>query len=255
MGGFSKKKRIEVQRETIKHIEKNSRKYKSKSIKYPNYEPRYDKRWGKLNHKTVISVEPTDTLESVVQLINDDYRSKIGFLVMANSTNKGGGYLRGTNGQEESICRRTDLHNCFKGMKYPIPEFGTFFVQGVSIIRETEKEQYKFFEKPYKACCVLSAAYHDPPADKNGRLTDGYRTKTKHKLEAVLNTFLEESCYNIVLGAYGCGAFGNPVKDIALIFKELLESDKYKNTFQKVVFAVLKEAGGNNYNAFREIFK
>ncbi len=249
---YSKKMRIGVQRDTIKYIDRNSRKFKSKIIKYMDHNPPY--RNNNNNFKTCIRIDPKDTLDATISGIQSHKNTKVGFLVMANSTNKGGRYLEGTTGQEESICRRTNLHSCFKSMKYPIPEFGSFLVHNISIIRDTESNGYAYFDKPYLAVCVMSAAYHSPPVGKNNRLTDGYRLKTKQKIESILNAFLENNCYNIVLGAYGCGAFMNPTEDIAHIFKEILSEPEYENMFETIVFALLKNAGTKNYEIFKKIF-
>ena len=199
---------------------------------------------------TNITVVSHDTLEAVINsgLIN------VGFLVFANATNPGGAYAEGTPAQEESICRRTNLVSCFSRMNYPIPEFGSFYVKNLGIIRDTEKNNYNYFDSIITVDCVLSAAYHGPPIDDEDKLCDGYRARTRVKIEQILNAFLENGNYNIVLGAFGCGAFGNPVGDIANIFKEVLSSKQYEGRFENVIFAVLKDVGGQNYKTFVEVF-
>lgn len=180
-------------------------------------------------------------------------KDKTGFLVMANATNKDGRYKEGTPGQEESICRRTDLTKCFKKMSYPIPDFGVFYVEGINIIRDTEKNGYKYLDQPIKTNCVLSAAYHGPPTNNKNELCDGFREKTKRKMASILNSFLKNNVLVLVLGAYGCGAFQNPVEDIAKLFHELLNNE-FKNKFKHIVFAVMKDACNKNYKVFKDIF-
>ena len=41
----------------------------------------------------------------------------------------------------------------------------------------------------------------------------------------------------LILGAYGCGVFGNDPNDIKEIFFGLLDND-YENVFEKIVFAI-----------------
>jgi uncharacterized protein (TIGR02452 family) len=248
---YSKKDRIMIQRKTIEYVDKNKAKFKSTIIKYQNNLPTLPN--NKPTFNTKITVCSTDTLETVINLIYTGL-CNVSFLVFANATNPGGRYQEGTPAQEESICRRTNLVSCFGKMSYPIPEFGCFYINNLAIIRDTENNNYTMYDKPINTSCVVQAAYHAPPTDTNDKLCSGYREKTKLKIQQILNAFLVNENYNIVLGAFGCGAFGNPVNDIANIFKEILDSDEYKNRFQSVTFAVLKEAGGNNYKTFVRVF-
>jgi len=57
----------------------------------------------------------------------------------------------------------------------------------------------------------------------------------------------------LILGALGCGAYSNPTREIAQIFKLYL--DKYNGCFKTIIFAVLSKDDGsynNNYNIFCE---
>merc|ERR1712232_523431 len=61
---------------------------------------------------------------------------------------------------------------------------------------------------------------------------------------------------HIVLGAWGCGVFGNDPDTIAQIFSDLLRTDEtFVNRWPKVVFAVLDRSGtGKTFQAFQNIF-
>ena len=64
-----------------------------------------------------------------------------------------------------------------------------------------------------------------------------------------------ERCQALVLGAWGCGAFGNdPVKVSALFYKALYE-ERLAFFFKEIVFAVLDHSDDQrNYNAFASRF-
>ncbi len=51
----------------------------------------------------------------------------------------------------------------------------------------------------------------------------------------------------LILGAFGCGAFGNPPKVVAKAFREVLEERRYHTAFQRVVFAIKSSVGGDPY--------
>jgi uncharacterized protein (TIGR02452 family) len=57
----------------------------------------------------------------------------------------------------------------------------------------------------------------------------------------------------IVLGAFGCGVFGNSPTIVAKIFRALL-LNRYQGAFQHVVFSILSERG-ENISEFRHVFK
>lgn len=72
---------------------------------------------------------------------------------------------------------------------------------------------------------------------------------TKRKMRMVLMAALLTDHSQLVLGALGCGAYGNPPDVIARCWREVLESELFKNQFDKVVFAVL---GPVNAEFFKE---
>ena len=59
----------------------------------------------------------------------------------------------------------------------------------------------------------------------------------KRRMEMVLALCLKHNHKTLVLGAWGCGVFQNDPAVVAGMFKELLLG-KYKNQFERVVFAI-----------------
>jgi len=54
----------------------------------------------------------------------------------------------------------------------------------------------------------------------------------------------------LILGAYGCGVFGNNPSDVKEIFFGLLEND-YENVFEKIVFAIPDD---DKYEIFKKLY-
>lgn len=79
------------------------------------------------------------------------------------------------------------------------------------------------------------------------------RKKTLPYLESrikfILDIAEDNNIKNLVLGAFGCGAFGNSTKDVANIFKKELKNKNFKN----VVFAII-DYNSNNKEIFEQIF-
>ena len=60
---------------------------------------------------------------------------------------------------------------------------------------------------------------------------------------------------SIVLGAWGCGAFGNDPYDIARLFKKALE-ENFFGAFVHVVFAIADWSNDDRFiGPFREVFE
>ena len=72
------------------------------------------------------------------------------------------------------------------------------------------------------------------------------------RIRAVLNAARSQRCETLVLGAFGCGAFGNPPDAVADIFKACLRSEEFRGCFRLVVFAILefKTSDTGNFAAF-----
>ena len=59
---------------------------------------------------------------------------------------------------------------------------------------------------------------------------------------------------NLVLGAWGCGAFGNDTRRVATYFYQLFFGDDgLSQFFENVVFAILEDE--NKIENFKEVFK
>jgi uncharacterized protein (TIGR02452 family) len=60
---------------------------------------------------------------------------------------------------------------------------------------------------------------------------------------------------NVVLGAWGCGAFGNSPKKVAEYFRQVIIDEGYGYLFDEICFAIYGSENGKNINAFRECFE
>ena len=67
----------------------------------------------------------------------------------------------------------------------------------------------------------------------------------------MFNCFADSGCNIIIIGAWGCGVFGQKPGTVAEIYKDLLDTE-YKNVFEKVIIAVPEDK--KNYPAFKNVF-
>ncbi|CAF1353937.1 unnamed protein product [Adineta steineri] len=234
---------------------------------------------SKLQHEITLSscVEIKYPYESTsVQVINEDclivheqllsrgYNPLL--LNMANAYSPGGGYRKGDGAQEENIFRRSDYYRSLdieldagqptprfyctsrcqleqltnNQKMYPMDEFGAIYTSGLTVFRQPEDTGYAFMEQPmFNVCAIAIAAYRNPKLDHKNLLTSRYMIGTRKKIETIFAIAQHHKHDCLVLSAFGCGAFRNPPKHIALIFKSVIE--QYAGFFKKIYFAIIDD--------------
>ena len=102
-------------------------------------------------------------------------------------------------------------------------------------------------------CDVITcAAPNKTVAQKYQNVSDEENTKVlRSRIDFILKIAADNKTDILILGAFGSGVFGQSAKEVASIFKDLLEN-KFSNVFDKIVFAV--PSGNGNLEAFQEIF-
>lgn len=220
-----------------------------------------------------VEVVNEDCLYAAEKLYHSDKDAFVGVLNMASFAKPGGGVLNGSAAQEENLFRRTNLFKGlysldkrmseafnikFKAQAYPLEmNYGGACCEGVTVFRGGEDVEYKLMEKPFEIDVITVAALKHP--DINSK---NYETITKNKIRTILNIGIRSGDDHLVLGAFGCGAYGNPPKKMAEMFKEVLSEDLYRHAFKKIVFAILDDHNAKkehnpegNYAPFAEVFK
>ena len=205
---------------------------------------KYLSKPGALQTETTINVTRETTLDAVRRLLWYG-REKVCCLNFASAKNPGGGFLGGSQAQEESIARSTGLYNCqlkasdyYETNKQTKSCFYTDYMiysPGVPIIKD---------EAGNKLDRLMQASIITAPAVNTGvvkhkephRLTE-VETVMKRRIKKVLTIALEHQHDTIVLGAWGCGVFQNNPEDIAQYFHEVIKND-FPNAFKEIVFAI-----------------
>ena len=175
-------------------------------------------------------------------------------LNMANAYHSGGGWEQGALAQEETLCYRSSLSFTLKISFYPIPEFGGIYSPTVVVIREGMAQGHDLLDltRPEDlpvVSCVSVAAIRDPDIvrdtagrERYGRSRD--RDTMKEKMRLVLRIAALTRHRRLVLGALGCGAFGNPNVEVAQCWKEVFAEREFGGGWwETVVFAVMEQGG------------
>ena len=185
-------------------------------------------------------------------------------LNMANAYHPGGGWLGGALAQEEALCYRSSLSFTLKNRFYPIPSDGGLYSPTVVIIRHSMANGHGLLDlnKPEQlpvVSVVSVAALRGPVIAKDHEGNERYqniedRTSMKQKIRTVLRIAAKNGHRRLVLGALGCGAFGNPREEVVKCWSETLREHEFEGGWwEEIVFAVLDggtSKGLGNFGTF-----
>ena len=239
----------------VEHSIKNTQLYKEDKPCPINVEP---------TKKGEIRITKYDTLESALYLEKEFNDKKIAILNFASSKTPGGGVLSGSRAQEESICRRSTLYPCLNTKElhdtYYLKNIkekkilGTdalIYVPDVYIIKDNKPLPMTLDKKDYRKVDVITCAAPNVRGNINITKEELYKTHLK-RAEHILCAAIDNDVDIIVLGAFGCGAFGNDPKLVASTYKDILT--KYAHYFEVIEFAIYSSNNMNpNYDIFKEI--
>lgn len=160
----------------------------------------------------------------------------------------GGCVEQGSGAQEESLFRRTNYHQTLvqDPALYPILDGEAVYSPEVTILKSSEESGWQLYpvdQRPVLAFVACPAIkYPELVEDEYGgssepRLKEEDVSRLKVKIGVIIETAARYRHDAIVLGAMGCGAWRNPAKHVAEIFKSVL--DTYEGMVPYVVFAIL----------------
>ena len=254
-----------------------------KEVKLPNPKEMADgtKFYGK---KVVNDYDAISRYETEIKVIDKDciYAAKDlidrGFnpcmLNMASFSTPGGGVTKGSSAQEENIFRRSNIfmslyqfHSIGEnyGVKqreerYPLDyNFGGIYTPHVTIFKGGSDTRYTLLEEPFEVAVVSVSAVKNPTLH-DGKLEPWVIDTTKSKIRQIFDIAIENGHDSLVLSAFGCGAYKTPPTEMARLFKEVIESKKYKRAFKAIHFAIINLPSTNgkhnpegNFQPFKDV--
>jgi len=202
------------------------------------------------HHRTEIEIENDTTLAAARRLLASGHRPVV--LNFASATHPGGGFLSGARAQEEYLARSSGLYACLRD--HPMYEFHlaladplytnyAVYSPDVPVFRADDGN---LLEQPYTVGVITCPAV-------NARALDPVRRPEIApamwaRILKVLAIGVLHGHDAIVLGAWGCGAFGNDGDEIAGLFRKALE-DNFRGAYRRVVFAILDTSAEKRFIA------
>lgn len=237
-------------------------------------------------HDTSVSVVNEDCLVVGKQMQDEGLNPAV--LNMASAFRPGGGVMSGARAQEECIFRRTNLFLSlyrfdrkmydlviepnrddfsdgvydldFIRQGYPMDEnFGGIYSAGVTVFKDSS---YEWLEEPYETSFISVAAMNISRAARqgeqvliDGRLSDRAVAITKNKIRTICRIGILHGHDSLVLGAWGCGAFGNPPEHMAQLFVDVLNEEEFRGRYKDIRFAIIEDhnSKGRNFQTFKDV--
>ena len=224
---------------------------------------RYDHTWMKLTDARTMEAAEKYTAQP---------GKKICVLNFASAVTPGGGVLRGTTAQEESICRISSLYPALcdeatAGAFYKshldkikarqMTRKNTddcIFTPGVTVLREDTFDCTLLSEDRWYQVDVITCAAPDQRVDQDWNtyypLLDEEKQDFLNRWRRILTVAAIHQEDILILGAFGCGVFANRPDVVATAAKQACA--EFDGCFEGFDFAI-PDALGKNYRVFDEI--
>lgn len=217
--------------------------------------------------------ENKDSFTLAMERLGEDYLFSKGdrrilVLNLANPVNPGGGVRRGARAQEEDLCRKSSLllslesreakryYDYNRSLNTFMGSDALMITPYVEIIRDDKGELLD----DTVVVSVLTCAAPKVSMGKEGMTESQYEEMFFNRIMSMLKCVAYLGYKNLVLGAWGCGAFGNDAHVVSDLFYKALKEIDYngrseRDLFRRIDFAVLDRTPGQyNYKEFYRNF-
>lgn len=195
--------------------------------------------------------------DSVAAIIERPLNEIVAVLNFASYKNPGGKFIEGSSAQEESLCHASFLYNVLASCSAYYEWNNEHKNRGLYENRAIYSPNVLFQKGKDKRDCdvITCAAPNITPSRKyNWGVTDEENTKAlKSRIKFVLDIAADQKRKTLILGAFGCGVFGQDAEEVANIFMDYLTTTH--KMFKKVIFAIPKGFHTENYDKFEKVFK
>lgn len=202
--------------------------------------------------RTVLATFKLLNLDIVSAIMMQDSNKRTGVLNFASFKEPGGKFLEGSSAQEESLCHKSFLYNVLK-------EFQDSYYD----INKKQLNRALYYDKALYtpdiefsqgantrfADVITCAAPNWTVANKYCNVTplENYRALSS-RIKFVKDITCNNNLDVIILGAYGCGVFGQDPETVAKLIHQ-----HFKSSIPEVILAV--PGKDRNYQAFADYFK
>lgn len=195
-----------------------------------------------------------EDLDSVAAVMKYWKEGKTAVLNFASFKEPGGKFIEGSKAQEECLCHESYLYNVLRSFDDTYyAENRTMKNKALYKNRALYSPKILFERKAEHAWCdvITCAAPNKTAAQKYCHVSDAEnRRALEERIDLVIAIANEHKVDTLILGAFGCGVFGQDPKEVAEVFRAALNRPMYLN---RVVFAIPADIN-KNLEGFQTIF-
>ena len=166
--------------------------------------------------------------------------ANVAVLNFASAKNIGGGFKKGSQAQEETLARSSSLYVCLEKFQKDFYNYNRKTATGIYSHRMIYSPRVTFFKDdaghdvaPRTVAVITSPAVNAGVAKCSKEQVDQLM---EERMRRILQLARERGHQFLILGAFGCGVFKNPAKNVAAIWQRLLHGE-FANQFEFVHFA------------------
>lgn len=202
--------------------------------------------------KTEVEIIDADSVSAVMS-----YSDQKVLLDFASYFNPGGGYENGAwFAQEEMICGESNLYNILNEERAPYyshhkENFNKgLYTSDALYVRDVVFER----DGDNRRCdVVVMAAPNAKTARQHDVSEDEITGVLEDRVRCAMTAACEDYANIAIMGAFGCGVFGNAPIVVAKTYKKWIED--HPGMFKKVVFAIPHSSKTDNLEIFESVFE
>lgn len=180
----------------------------------------------------------------------------------ANAHNPGGGFKLGANAQEEALCRCSTLYASITskaaGVMYSYNNTHVSRVESDYFLISPNVAVFRDKDLSLLATPIILGVLTMAAPNRRGAAMFASSKLIEEtfirRIRLLLRAAAVNGYNNLVLGAWGCGAFGNRPEEVASYFKQVIVDEELGRAFEEICFAIYGSEDGNNITAFRKCF-
>ncbi|MCD8036606.1 MAG: TIGR02452 family protein [Clostridiales bacterium] len=223
--------------------------------------------------KCTFSCENEDALELAQKKyqelkISGEASPKVLVLNLASATQSGGQTRNGASAQEEDLCRRTSLllslesesakkyYDYNNALKTRMGSDAVIISPNVEVIKDSSSE---IISEPFPIS-IMSCSAPMVRLGLEGMSKQEYENMLYNRIQGMLLVAASQNYRNLILGAFGCGVFGNDAAVVSDLFDKAIKDFSYagkdsSQLFNSIDFAVLCRPDRDyNYKEFYRNF-